>query len=225
MAAIITAEQARRWIPGLTGTSEDAILEDLIYSADAALAEYCNYPFPKTEDPPQSRGKTLLKIEYDLYLQGNPTEPQILRLGVLPMHSLHTPLVWIDTDRVYPASSQLSSLTDFEYAAPDLKAKGMIILRPGGKYGSWPTTWRSIKVSSYFGYADDTSHAASYNDLPKDIEVACGLLVAHWWQQRHTNGLTNVSQAGGSAGLVSGAIPDNVKEIMKPYRLSGNWIG
>ena len=223
MAAIITAEQARRWIPGLTGTSEDAILEDLIDAADSALAEFLGYPYPASEDPPASRGRTLLKARYELYLEGNPAEPKILRLGALPVHASDTiPTVHIDSSWVWGSDTQLTHAVDFDYNYPDLRGRGVFVLRPGGSYGSWPTALRCIKVVVNLGYA---TGGLTYDDLPKDIEVACGLLVAHWWQQRHTNGLTNVSQAGGSAGLVTAAIPDNVKELMRPYRLSGDWLG
>ena len=220
---IITAAEARRWIPGLTGTTEDAELEILISAADGALANYCNYPEPEGEDTPNSRGKTLTRSDYSLYLSGSSLEPQVLRIGVFPLSPAGTaPTVSIDPDRIYPVSSQISAITDFEYLPVDLRAEGKFILRVGGKYGAWPTAWRSIKVVVNAGY---DSGDAGFDDVPRDVEVACGLLVAHWWQLRHTSGLTNVSQAGGSAGLVSGAIPDNVKQLMEPYRLSGNWLG
>jgi len=223
MASIITAAEARRWIPGLTGTTEDTILEDLIDAADSALAEFLGYPHPVSEDPPASRGKTILKQTYHLYLEGNPSEPKLLRLGGLPIHASDTaPKVYIDSDWVWPATSELTDGTDYDWNYPDLRGDGCLVLRPGGSYGSWPTTLRCIKVQTPMGYA---TGGLTYDDLPKDIQVACGLLVAHWYQLRHTSGLTNVSQAGGSAGLVSGAIPDNVKQLMKPYRLSGNWLG
>jgi len=224
MASIITAAEARRWIPGLTGTTEDTILEDLIDAADSALAEFLGYPYPRYEDPPDSRGRTLLKAIYHLYLEGNPAEPKMLRLGALPSgHPSDTiPTVHIDSSWVWGSDTQLTHGVDFDYAYPDLRADGRFVLRPGGSYGSWPTALRCIKVVTNLGYdAGETF----FDDLPKDIQVACGLLVAHWWQLRHTSGLTNVSQAGGSAGLVSGAIPDNVKQLMEPYRISGNWLG
>jgi len=223
MASIITAAEARRWIPGLTGTTEDTILEDLIDAADSALAEFCGYPYPNSEDPPNSRGRTLMKANYYLYLEGNPAEPKMLRLGALPAHaSASSPTVHIDSSWVWGSDTQITHGVDFDWNYPDLRGDGCFVLRPGGSYGSWPTEFRCIKVVVYLGYAVG---GLTYDDLPKDIQVACGLLVAHWWQLRHTSGLTNVSQAGGSAGLVTGAIPDNVKQIMAPYRLSGNWLG
>jgi len=223
MASIITAAEARRWIPGLTGTTEDTILEDLIDAADSALAEFCGYPHPAYEDPPSSRGRTLLKTGYHLYLEGNPAEPKILRLGALPVHASETaPTVHVDSSWVWGSDTQITQGVDFDYNYPGLRGDGVFVLRPGGSYGSWPTTLRCIKVVVQLGYA---TGGLTYDDVPKDIQVACGLLVAHWWQLRHTSGLTNVSQAGGSAGLVTGAIPDNVKQMMAPYRLSGSWIG
>lgn len=223
MAAIITAAQARRWIPGLTGTSEDAILNDLIDSADSALAEYCNFPYCQGESPPDSQGKTLLKEGYQFFLEGDILNPLVLRLPVWPL-SGDTPTVHMDPSREYGASTLLVDGTDFEVL--NVHSSGSqfaaLLIKPKSSIGAWSTAFRSCRVQIQGGYS---TLGIGYDDLPKDIQVACGLLVAHWYQLRHTSGLTNVSQAGGSAGLVSGAIPDNVKEIMKPYRLSGNWIG
>ena len=222
MASIITAAEARRWIPGLTGTTEDTILEDLIDSADSALAEFCNYPSPRGEDPPDSRGKTLLKAPYMFFMEGDSFNPLLLRLPVYPLQN-DAPIVNMDSSREYGASTLMVYDTDYEMMRPDTGGQtAALLLKPLGSYGSWSTSFRAIKVQIKAGY--DVA-GISYDDLPKDIQVACGLLVAHWYQLRHTSGLTNVSQAGGSAGLVSGAIPDNVKQLMEPYRLSGNWLG
>ena len=222
MASIITAAEARRWIPGLTGTTEDTILEDLIDAADSALAELCNYPYPRDEDPPNSRGKSLLKETYLFFLEGDALNPILLRLPVWPCGG-DTPSVHMDPSREYPASSLLGFGTDYEVLTRVGGGQfAGLLLKPSGAAGSWSTSYRSVKVLIEGGYS---TLGIGYDDLPKDIQVACGLLVAHWWQLRHTSGMTNISQAGGSAGLVSGAIPDNVKEIMKPYRLSNSWVG
>jgi len=189
-------------IPQLgTSTTEDVNIATMITRADAVLAAWCG--FPKVD---QATDPTLEAATYTHYLNGpDQREARQLTLPVRPVVSITS--IHDDTDR------------DWSYGAADLVAsgdytldevEGRVYLHSDSAHGYWRAGLRQIKVIYSAGYATGT-----------DVRITQGItaLVAHWWQQRNTPGMTAVTLTDTTITALEPEIPAHVREIMWPVRL------
>jgi len=190
--ALLTAAQARLYVPGLSG--DDANLATMIDRADSMLAVYCGYPAPDSGSP------TMEDTTYTVYLDGpSPTEPRKLALPVRPVQSITT--IHDDLSGTWDyGSGDLVASSDYVLDSQT----GAVWLRPDAAHGGWGTSPRGIKVVMVAGYAT----------IPSWLQHAAGMLVSHMWQMRHTGGMQATSAAGRSETLRPETIPDQVRLAM-----------
>jgi hypothetical protein len=211
--ALMTAAQARVYIPTLTSTGEDTNIDTLIARADAAMASWCGYPPVIAATPVMGLTPTLEDQTYVLY-NGRGGLVRVLdsrhiQCDVWPVISITS--IYDDTSEAYG-----TAVTSTDYTLIDGN-QGLIAYDAdsGKAWADSGPTIRNIKLTAVCGWAT----------IPGDILQAAGLLVAHWWQLRHTQGRTNVSTAGGgSAGLRDEELPASVKQLLSPYRLPRVWL-
>lgn len=196
--ALITAAEARVYIPALTGTAQDTELNTLISRADGVLAAWCGFP-------PASAGAapTLEDTTYTLYLDG--PGGATLRLPVRPVVSITS--IYDDPLRAYAAADLVDS-GDYTLYGDD----GLVILDHDSVHGGWSTSSRALKVTAVCGFAT----------IPEPIKQAAAMLVGHWYRLKTSLGATSISQAGTNMQRVEATLPDSVKELMAPYRI---WVG
>jgi hypothetical protein len=201
--ALITAAEARSYIRGLSGTSEDTLLGTLIDRTGALFARYCAFPAATDGGVP-----TIEQATYTRYL--NSPGGNTLQLDVRPVlsvSSLHDSI-----DRTY-ASADLVAASDYDLYGED----GIVVLKTTADYSQFSTAYRAIKVV----------YSAGYATVPEDIKHAACLQVKWFYEGRDIVGLRNISQTGGNATVVDGALSllTEVKEALRPYRLPSAWIG
>ena len=201
--ALITAAEARAYLPGLTGTTEDTSLAVFITRASSLIAEYLGWP-PATSgaDP------TIEDATYTLYSgRGRAVvgvvDSSVLRLPVRPLVSVTS--VYDDPDRVY-GSGQLIASADYDVEKED----GEIILLPTAGH-SWSTGMAAIRVIC----------VAGYETVPTWAAHAAGLMTHHLWDLRHTQGRQSVGQGGVSLSLTPETMPEVVREVLSGYRILG----
>ena len=204
--ALVTAAEVRDYIPGLTGTAEDTLLDTLIARAGAALAHYCAFEPASDDDVP-----SLESTSYTRYVNApDPADPRRIQLP-------HRPLVEVtsvhdDADWAHGASTLVS--TD-DYVVD--KRAGEIRLKPNtshafssdGRSPRWSDSEQTIKVVYTAGYAT----------IPDDLKQACVLLVQHWWELRTAAGEQARTFDGNSVTRIPRKIPSHVLELVAPYRL------
>ena len=199
--AIMTAAQARAvYLRGMRGDGEDATLDTLIARADSLFASFIGLPSATAGGDP-----TLEDVTYTLYLTGDGS--QSLQLPVYPIQSVTT--VHDSTDRTY-GSGDLIDSSDYTVFGDE----GLIRLDDDGSTATWSKTDRAIKVVAVVGWTT----------IPDGIVHACGLQVSHWYKGRDHVGRTNISQAGGSVAVKNLGLLDEVKEVLRPYRLTAGWL-
>lgn len=199
--AIITAAQAKAYLPQVTGTTDDTLIDTLITRADAVIARWLGWPAATAGGVP-----TIEDVTYTLYVDGSGETD--LYLPVRPVVSITS--VYDDPARLYPASSEVAS---GDYTA-DLDA-GLLTCDSDGTHGAWSSGRRAIKITAVAGYAT----------IPADIQHAACLLVKHWWRLRLEAGRESVSDVAGSVTVTAETIPESVRQILWPYRLPGVWCG
>lgn len=199
--ALPTAEQIRTLIPALSGTTEDAALDVLIARADSVLAAWCGFQ-PVTA----GTAPTLESATYTEFLDGPiPTNPEILRLGVRPVSSVTS----LHDDIGHDFSYDAADLVDpSDYVLDGIQ--GLIYSNPAGNHGAFSTGARVIRCIYVAGY-NTGAHPT--------ITTAFAMLVAHWWNQRHSIGLDTLTEAGATEAFADRMIPEAVAELMWPYRL------
>lgn len=199
--ALMTASQARLYIPALSGSAADSDLDSLIGRLGRVFAYYLGFP-PNTGGNNPSLETTTYTQTFDG--PGGVT----LKLPVVPIQSVTS--IHDDPDREYGAAD-LVAASDYEV---DLQ-KGLVILKPTSVHGNWSTAYRAVRVVYVAGYAT----------TPGAIVHAGGLQIAHWWTARNHIGKTNISQGGGSASLKTLELLPEVKEALAPYRMPSAFIG
>ena len=199
--ALMTAAQARLYIPALSGTAADTDLDSLIGKAARVFAYYLGFP-------PNAAGTnpSLETVTYTQTLDG--PGGVTLKLPVIPIQSVTS--IHDDPDRAY-GSGDLVAASDYEV---DLE-RGLVILKPTSVHGNWSTSYRAIRVVYVAGFAT----------TPGAIVHAGGLQIAHWWGARNHIGKTSISQGGGSASVKTLELLPEVKEALAPYRMPSVFIG
>jgi len=187
------------YVPQLT--QDDSTLGTLIDRAEGALAMWLRWPIPDGFGRP-----TLEQQTYTFFLNG-PAYADFMRLDlpIRPIQSITS--IHDDPDRVYGADT-LVAASDYEVD----KNKGEIFLLPQATH-SWNHARRTIKVVCDCGLVES-----------QDVEVAkqaIVMLVKHWWELRHTQGLASATQGGQSQARRSEALPVHVTQLVSHWRTWG----
>lgn len=195
---MITAAEARVYIPALTSTAQDTELNTLISRADGVLAAWCGFP-------PASAGAapTLEDTTYTLYLDG--PGGNTLQVPIWPIVSVTT--IHDDPLLAY-GSEDLVASGDYTLYGD----VGLIVLDHDAVHGWWSTSKRAIKLVAVCGYVT----------IPEPMKQAAAMLVGHWYRLKTGLGQTSISQGGVNATRVEATLPDVVKELISPYRC---WSG
>ena len=205
--AIVDASTARDYIPALTGTASDSLLNTLITRFDAVASGYMGFP-------KQSDGTISLEVgTYEEYLDGgiDARDGRELMLMVRPVVAITS--LFDDPDQHYDDTADQIASTNFIL----YDVEGRLVLRNDKEDSAFSGARRAVRVIYTAGYSSST--------MPKAVQHACCIQVAHWFQARAHIGKTNVSRAGQTAALMSLSLLPEVKEALAPYRLPTTWVG
>lgn len=198
--AVISGEDCRLLIRGLTGSAEDATLEKFVDRVDASIARYLGFPL-------NTEGLfTLESKSYVLYLDGMGSDR--LHLPLRPVSAIAS--IIDDPDLDYSDSSDLVPASDYVLYGDE----GLVILKADSTHGIFSSTPRSVKVSL----------TAGFPSMPHELKQAIGLQVAHVFQGRDHVGRTEVSQGGGSIDVLGLGLLPEVKELVAPWRMGSSWL-
>jgi hypothetical protein len=199
--ALITAAEAREYIPGLASTGDDTQIGNLISAFDNAMAAYCGYPA-------YDAAGTLHTFEdqtYTLYAPDDVSgasiseDAQVLHV---PRPLVSVTSIYEDEDWSYGAATEVAN-TNWVLD----KARGRIILYPESTHGEWSTEWRALKVTVVCGYAT----------VPESLKLAAKMLVGHWYQLRSRHGKQSLSGMNAQESLRPETWPDAVLQILSNH--------
>ena len=195
--ALITASEARMQIPGLTGTQDDAVLEELISVAGALIAAHLGYPPIAAGAAPTAEAAAYVRY------QDGPGGVE-LRLEVRPVNSITS--IYDSPDRSYAAADLVAS-GDYTLEEPN---NGLVLLDWDATHGAWGTGRRAIKAS----------YNAGYSTVPDWLQHAARIVVRHLWNLRTTQGATSQSKGEANIQLVAAtALPEEARRLLAPFRL------
>lgn len=168
--ALISASEAKLYIPGLSGTDEDSKLTTLITRVGILIAVYLGYP-PASE----TTSPTLEQTTYTEYYTG--PGGLVLPLGIRPVTSITS--IYEDPERVYGASTLVAS-TNYELDG----RRGEVILKSSATHGSWNRGgYRAIKATFVAGWAT----------APEDVKEVAIEEVRVRWNRRYVKGIQTAS--------------------------------
>ena len=196
--AILTAAQARDYLPGLTGTAEDTLLDTLIARCSAQIAQFLGYP--------PASGGSVPTVEQTTYTQTLDSPGGLeLQLPIGPVSSVTS--VHDDPERLYGAST-LVAASDYEVDT----IRGLIVLKSTSVHGLWSSSapYRAIRVVYVAGWTSVSTNAPEMTD-------ACALMVKQRLDYRHNLGRTSVSRQGVSEALAPQQMSDQVRQLLAPY--------
>ena len=121
--------------------------------------------------------------------------------------------IYDDPDLDYTDSADLIAASDYTLYSDE----GKVVLDYNATDASWSTGWRHIKVTYVGGYTGA--------NMPKAIQHAACIQVAHWYQARAHIGRTNLSSQGQTVALKSLELLPEVVRALQPYRLATVWVG
>lgn len=201
--ALITAAEARVFIPGLSGTAEDTLLDTLTAEAGALIAEFCAVPATSGGGAP-----TLESVTYTLYGGDGATleaadDGTYIAMHVPPVTSITS--IYDSTTWAYGSGDLVASSS---YVLDG--ARSRVLTSPTGSH-SWVNRGRGLRVICVAGYAT----------VPAGLKYACGELVSHLWTIRYVGQAVSVSAGGSSIQLPDGPIPAAIVSRLMPFRLMG----
>ena len=201
--AILTAAQARDYLPQLTGTAEDTLLTTLIARCSVQIARYLGYPAATAGSAPS--------VEQATYTQHLDSPGGLtIKLPIGPLVSVTS--VHDDPERRYESDS-LVAASDYDL---DL-FNGLIVLKDSAAHGLWSDSapYRAIKVVYVAGWSTVSTNAPEISD-------ACALLVKQRLDYRHNFGRSSISRSGVSESLAAQQMPMQVKQLLWPYIIRRN---
>ena len=206
--AILTAAEVREFVPALTGTTDDTLLNKLIASVGAAIAAYLGYPrVSATVDA------TIESTTYTLYSGGYGGRVVVdgdrLIFPVRPITAVTS--ITDDPDQGYGAGYLVAS-GDYTFDVVD----GVVRALPTGSHGAWSAQPYAIKAVVVAGWATAS--------IPTDVLMAARLTVRHWYELRSRGPSTQISAEGVSVSPQDIAIPSQAKALLDGYRLASAWV-
>lgn len=208
--ALITQEDARLAIPGLTAPDER--VSTLIERAESILADWCGYPSATPGASP-----TFERTTYTRYLHG--PGGRVLQLPVWPVVAVTS--IEDDSSEEFDGSSYLVASADYDFERPG--EAGQVRLKQDSSHGSWSgsssgATVKPIKAVWEAGYTDEA--AGGGVDVPAGLRQAVIEMVAILWTSKDTVGSGGISTAdGGAVTTRDPEVPEFIRVKLRPYYL------
>ena len=207
--ALISAAEARVYLPGLSGTGADTQLATLITRADQAMAAWCGFEAATAGGAP-----TLEDVTFTEFYPG--PGGRLLQLRHWPIVSITS--IEDDPTEAFDGSTYLVASTDYDGPLTvQRKNRGQVWLETTATHGAWSNTKESgtepVKAVYVAGWAT----------VPEVLKQAAVLQVVHWWHQRAFVGRESVTVQGAGTvqpGPDGGLLPE-VKQLLRPFRVLG----
>jgi hypothetical protein len=198
--ALITAAEARAYIPGLTGSGEDTALDTLIAQAGEMMARWCGYPAVSSGTAPTMEDQT-----YTLYGGDSGAGVRVsgarLILPVSPVLSITS--IYDSVQWTYGASDLVAS-GDYVLNG-DL---GEVYLLPTASH-AWTCEDRGLRVVC----------VAGYSTIPDALKALCGRLVHHLWMRQQAGEVVSASGGGAALAFPFDPVPPEIARGLLPFRL------
>lgn len=196
--ALLTTAEAKAAIGGLSGSSDETLLDALVAGVGVQLAQWCR--FPKT-----AAGTWAMEsASYTLYLTGDGSDR--LRIPVKPLVSVTS--IYDDVLRAYGADTLVASSSYTGGIDLDL---GLVYLLPTATKASWSNgVPRALKVSVVAGYA-------TVDEGLK--EAARATLRAAWSRRKMGEATESISGQGVSVSVAPSDIPPSARLLLAARRV------
>ena len=205
--ALLTAAEARVYLPALSGTAEDSTLDTLIARVGAAVARYLGYP-PATV----GANPTVESASYTLYSGPHLGGVEVsedgrrLYLPVRPLTAIAS--IYDDPNEEYGAATLLGS-SDYAIVGDD----GEVRLKPLATWGGFSDVPFSVKIAC----------TAGYTSVPAEINHAAGLTVAHVYARRAAAGGESIDASGTRIAFERVNLPTPAREVLDQLRSARGW--
>jgi len=210
--AILSAAEARVYIPTLTGSAEDTLLDTLIGRAEALAGVYCGFP---AETSGNSISIELATYTHYSGIGAAPVEivrsGQALRVPVSPIGAVTS--IHDDRDGSWDYDSgDLVSAADYVI----LKDDGLILLTQDSAHGGFSSGVRNIKVVYTAGWAT----------AAPGLKEAIGLTLKYVFERRKTFGKIGISGSPSAITLptLASSLPPEIQYALSAFVLPRRYL-
>jgi hypothetical protein len=197
--ALVTTDILKEYLPEITGTGSDTELSNLLDRVESTIARWLGFPAPDASNTP-----TLAVSTYTLYIDSYWIDDiSVLQLPLKPVVTITS--VHADPDREYTADTEVNS---DEYEID--KQQGLLIIKPNTSTVGFTKSYRGNRVIGTFGFT------LFHRDL---VHAVC-VYASQLHRAKSSQGKKSQSVRNATTTYMSNKIPDEVKEILYPYRNS-----
>ncbi len=203
--AIVENTLLKEYLPEIQGSGIDAELTALISRVETAIARYLS--FPEVTQSSTVMGPTLDSHAYTFHIDGPQyMNPMVLQLPVKPVTAITS--IHSDPDRQYTSDTLIDAST---YTFN--KHTGQVFLDPISATNTFDRGFRAIKAVVTAGFTTATA--------PHDLKHAICVWASQIQRNKSAQGRNSISQRGGSITASPKTIPEEVKELLYPFRVFG----
>lgn len=203
--AIVDNTLLKEYLPEIQGSGIDAELTALISRVETAIARYLS--FPEVTQSSTVMGPTLDSHAYTFHIDGPQyMNPMVLQIPVKPVTAITS--IHSDPDRQYTSDTLIDGST---YTFN--KHTGQVFLDPISATNTFDRGFRAIKAVVTAGFTTATA--------PHDLKHAICVWASQIQRNKSAQGRNSISQRGGSITASPKTIPEEVKELLYPFRVFG----
>ncbi len=197
--ALVTTDILKEYLPEISGSGADTELSNLLDRVEATIARWLGFPAPDGSNTP-----TLAVSTYTLYIDSYWYENiSVLQLPIKPVVTITS--VHADPDRAYTSDTEVKS---DEYDID--KQQGLLIIKPDTSTVGFTSSYRGNRVIGPFGFTL----------FHKDLIHAVCVYASHLYRAKSSQGKKSQSVRNATTTYSPNVIPDEVKQILYPYRAS-----
>lgn len=197
--ALVTTDILKEYLPEISGSNADTELSNLLDRVEAAIARWLGFPAPDSSNTP-----TLAVSTYTIYIDSYwYNDISVLQLPIRPVVSITS--VHADPDRAYTADTEVKSN---EYDID--KQQGLLIIKPDTSTVGFTNSYRGNRVIGTFGFTL----------FHKDLVHAVCVYASQLHRAKSSQGKKSQSVRNATTTYMPNQIPDEVKQLLYPYRSS-----
>ena len=197
--ALVTIDILKQYLPEVTGTGADSELSSLLDRVEGAIVRFLGFPAPDASNTP-----TLAVSTYTVYVDSYWMDYiNVLQLPIKPVVTITS--VHSDPDRAYGSDTEVNA-DEFDID----KQRGYLLIKPNVSTVGFSQGYRSNKIVGTFGFT--LFHA--------DLVHAVCVMASQLHRAKSSQGKASQSIRGATTTYTSNMIPDEVKQILYPYRAS-----